>query len=366
MLLVHDDGAEVAQWREDGRARADGDALLAAAEGEPGVVPFAIGEAAVQHRDAVAEDGAEPVHRLRRERDLRDEDDRRLPLLVHHATEELEVDERLAAPGDAVQQRHVPRFRSCEAAERMRLRVAWLVRVRLAQGAREERVACNSLGADLDEATRDQPLEHGRRHAELLGEVLHRRASPERLEQLVGCALLRCAREHPVAIHQRRDLLHDGGDAPCLRRGNRPGGAGQRGGQRRAQRDAERDDVVLGDPLAELEHRRVQHRGVVGRRQDVLELEPLARLGRADDNPHLRLAAERHHHARPDRHGPGDPLGDAVGEGAKEGERKRDVDEGHQPPRATTPNPGPSGSAITPPSIVAPTYGSFATSAAPS
>src|SRR5439155_16559047 len=72
VLLVDDDGAEVAERREDGRAGADGDALLAAAEGEPGVVPLAVGEGAVQHGDPVPEDGAEAVDRLRGEGDLGD------------------------------------------------------------------------------------------------------------------------------------------------------------------------------------------------------------------------------------------------------------------------------------------------------
>ena len=79
VLLVDHDEAEVAHRREDGRARADGDPALAPAQQPPGIGALAVGEPAVQHRDLVAEDAAEPAHRLRRERDLGHQHDRAAP-----------------------------------------------------------------------------------------------------------------------------------------------------------------------------------------------------------------------------------------------------------------------------------------------
>ena len=76
VLLVDDDQAEVADRGEDGRARADADARLAAAQAPPLVVALAGGEGRVEDGEAVAEPGAEAGHRLRREADLGDEDDR--------------------------------------------------------------------------------------------------------------------------------------------------------------------------------------------------------------------------------------------------------------------------------------------------
>jgi hypothetical protein len=109
VLLVDDDGAEVLHRREDRRARANRDALVPAAKGQPRIVPLAVGQRAVQHGDAVAEDRAKAVNRLRREGDLRHQHDRRLPLVDHDASQQLEIDERFARPRDAVEQRDVAR-----------------------------------------------------------------------------------------------------------------------------------------------------------------------------------------------------------------------------------------------------------------
>ena len=55
MLLVDHDQPEVADRREDGRARADRDARLARAQPPPLVVALALAERGVQQRDRVAE-----------------------------------------------------------------------------------------------------------------------------------------------------------------------------------------------------------------------------------------------------------------------------------------------------------------------
>ena len=103
MLLVDDDQAEVGDRGEDGRARADADARLAAAQPPPLVVALAVGEGRVEDRDAVAEAGPEAGDRLRREADLGDEDDRPAPS-GQRRLDRGEVDLGLAGAGDAVQE----------------------------------------------------------------------------------------------------------------------------------------------------------------------------------------------------------------------------------------------------------------------
>src|SRR6201999_2838679 len=76
VLLVDDDQAEVADRGEDRRTRADADLRLAAAQALPLVEAFAVGEGAVEDGEAVAEAGAEASDGLRREADLRHQDDR--------------------------------------------------------------------------------------------------------------------------------------------------------------------------------------------------------------------------------------------------------------------------------------------------
>ena len=68
--------AEIAHRREDGRARADGDPALAATKRTPCVGAFAVREGAVEHGNLVRKHRADPPHRLRRQRDFRNEHDR--------------------------------------------------------------------------------------------------------------------------------------------------------------------------------------------------------------------------------------------------------------------------------------------------
>ena len=103
VLLVDDDQAEVADGGEDGRARADADARLAAAQPPPLVVALAGREGRVEDREAVAEAGAEAGDGLRREADLGDEDDRALAALQRRL-DRGQVDLGLAGAGDAVEE----------------------------------------------------------------------------------------------------------------------------------------------------------------------------------------------------------------------------------------------------------------------
>src|SRR5207237_1748272 len=104
VLLVDDDEADALERRKDGRARADDDVDVAAADALPLIVALAVAEAAVLNGDAVAERRAEERGRRRRERDLRDQHQDAASGIAD-GSRETNVDLGLAAAGDAVQQR---------------------------------------------------------------------------------------------------------------------------------------------------------------------------------------------------------------------------------------------------------------------
>ena len=103
MLLVDADEAEPADRCEDGRAGADDHSGVPGRDALALVAPLGLGEARVEQRHALAEPRAEPSERLRRERDLRYEDDRAEAALEGGRTRP-EVDLGLAAAGRAVEQ----------------------------------------------------------------------------------------------------------------------------------------------------------------------------------------------------------------------------------------------------------------------
>ncbi len=103
VLLVDHDQAEVADGSEDGRARPDADARLAAAQPPPLVVALARGEGRVEHREAIAQPRPKAGHRLRGEADLRHQDDRP-PAAGESGLDRSQVDLGLAGAGDAVQE----------------------------------------------------------------------------------------------------------------------------------------------------------------------------------------------------------------------------------------------------------------------
>ena len=103
VLLVDDDQPEPADRREHRRARADDDPRLAARDALALVAALGVGQRRVEDRDAVAEPRADAADGLRRERDLRDEDDRAEAALEHRRAR-LQVDLGLAGAGRAVEQ----------------------------------------------------------------------------------------------------------------------------------------------------------------------------------------------------------------------------------------------------------------------
>ena len=102
--LVHDQEFDARQRREDRASSADDHVNLPASAGLPRIVAFAIREGRVEHRDAPPEGPFEALRRLRRKRDLRNENDR-APSARQDAPDGLHVDVRLSAACHAVQQR---------------------------------------------------------------------------------------------------------------------------------------------------------------------------------------------------------------------------------------------------------------------
>src|SRR5262245_51794970 len=109
VFLIDNDQAQWIDWRENGRACADDDAGAALANLVPFIVAFAGGKMAVQNSDqrlqrAGTESGFETLDRLRRERNLRHEDDGAFPLRKCVGNG-LQIDFGFAAARDAVQKK---------------------------------------------------------------------------------------------------------------------------------------------------------------------------------------------------------------------------------------------------------------------
>ena len=90
--------------REHRRPRADDEVHVAAADAVPLIVTLAVGERAVLNRHAIAERAAEQRRHRRRQRDLRHQQ-QHLPAGAPDRLRQAQIDLRLAAAGDAVQQR---------------------------------------------------------------------------------------------------------------------------------------------------------------------------------------------------------------------------------------------------------------------
>jgi hypothetical protein len=106
VLLVNDYRAEVGKRSKHRGARTNCDTPFAAPQRQPRVVPFSVAESRMQDSDAVAKDSPEPVHCLRRQRNLGYENNARLPLLEHETFQYFDVNQRLSAAGHAVQQKY--------------------------------------------------------------------------------------------------------------------------------------------------------------------------------------------------------------------------------------------------------------------
>ena len=285
--------AEVADRREDRRARPDADARLAAAQAQPLVAALAWRQRRVQDRDAVTEAGPEPRHRLRGEADLGDEDDRPPPPRQRRL-DRGEVDLGLARPGDPVQEQLTRRLHlSVEGGDDRVDRPALLGEERRRRCGRGADPQVSGTAADGGAAGDDQAalLEAAQHLAvgadggvELAGGHL---ARPQRLERrpLAGAEPPACGQR---LLAGRRDLgpqLGPGPDAGAI-------GAGP-GREHQLQPPRGSRAVLAGDPEPERDElgcgprlERLERLGEPLRRQ-------LRALGEADHDPEGTPPAER-------------------------------------------------------------------------
>ena len=328
VLLVDDDRAQIPDRREHRRARADRDPLPPLAQAAPGVEAFPVREPGVQHGDLVAEAGAEALHGLGRESDLRDEEDAgaaQRELTLQH----FQVDGGLARARHAAQERDAPR--RIEALEIFH--DLGLVRRQGEPGFRfhrsGERIPLYLALHKLREAPLHEPVEHAPAEAELLQQVPDACLPADRLERLVQLALPLRPPEGAVAFAQRSQFAHK----PQHALGARPCGAPSAGpgpertrGEGRSQNNAERRHVVVRDPPAEIEERRVDHGGFV---EDAPQLPqsgfpfPIRPQPEAIHDSDRRPAVERHANPHARFHGADERGGDRVGERTEERPRDR-------------------------------------------
>ena len=151
VFLVDDDEAELARRSEDGAAGADHDLHLAGRDAAPMAAALGVAEVAVQHGGFAAAT-LEASDGLRRQADFRHQHQRFLAL-THHLFDGAEVNLRLAAAGDAVQEK---RLETAAVQRRLQLRPdAQLIRIESDRAVRLAR-----LFGGVDEAIhapRDAP-----------------------------------------------------------------------------------------------------------------------------------------------------------------------------------------------------------------
>lgn len=127
VFFVHHDQAQLAHGREDRHARAEQHARLPTLRARPGLQALAIGQAAVQHRQAVRPDqafqaGAQGAFQLRRQVDFRHQQ-QHLAAGGQHFLGGAQVDLGLAAAGHAVQQHRLELGESGDGVHGLALRI---------------------------------------------------------------------------------------------------------------------------------------------------------------------------------------------------------------------------------------------------
>ncbi len=269
MLFVDHDQAQARQGGEQRQAGAQQDVGLAARSPQPSAQTVAFGQAAVDHRQPVAQARAHAVFQLRGQIDFRHQQ-QHLPPRRQHLLRQTQIELGLAAAGHAVQQGHT-------AAGRQQV-------LQPGQGT--------GLGVGQDRAgvsrCRVGGLSHGGVHA-------------DRPISLKGVALA-------LAGGARRPGPPIGpADRPARRaRAGISGGLAQRRRQHRQQDLAQRPVVIVRREFRQTQPVGRHGRQIVQHRLD--RPHPVRRhAGRIPHGPHHAhhgAAAERHPHTHPGRHRP--------------------------------------------------------------
>ncbi len=207
VFLVQHDDAERGHGREDRRPGSDRHPLLASVQRAPGVGPLPLGQCAVQHRHLVAEGPAHPAHRLRSQADLGHQQDGPLPLAERPA-DGLEVDQRLAAPGNTEEQCTLSRPQRRNPADGLLLRGSDPIRRRCSR-LFGERITQPLRVLDPGHSLGHQPADHRLAEAQLASQVAHRRAAAQFLERLEQAALLPGPAKELLTLEQRGRVPED-------------------------------------------------------------------------------------------------------------------------------------------------------------
>ena len=344
MFFVDDDQSGIGQRREHGRARANHDIHRAGANAVPLVVALAVGQPTVLDGHGGTKAGAKERRHLRREGNFRHQHQHAAPAPPDRIGQP-QIHLGLAAAGHTVDQRHPKSLRGRQRQQLLHrhlllvgqrpARAALIWRVR-ADGVLEG-IAVDTLGTHGDVAQRRQSRDSCGGDATLC-EFRRRPAVRRTLQQHQGLLLLATQgraigqvivtgatrmRDQPI------DRIKAGGGERHYANGLEavhPVGQAVRW-QRGRQRGAGSGEVVLRDPLGELDDVWGDEGIGIEHLDDVLHLE-----GDIDgpDVPHddaSQLARPQwHNHARA-RHGH-DLVGrDAISEEAERGHRHRDGDE---------------------------------------
>ena len=314
VLLVDHDQPEIGIRQEKRRASADDHADFAVRRGAPGACAQALGQRRMPLGRPHAEALGEAVEELRGQGDFGDEDER-LSSMTDDLADRLEIDLRLARPGDAVEQRDAVAARGDPA---QRIRGGALRRREV--GPREVRFrrACYRVGRQhhaFQCSFVDQAVDHAGRDPRLRGDVTlaTRKAVGEQCEDAVarhGLALRRRARKpHADALAHGAEMLAHA--------------------QRHAQDHAAGAERVTRYPVDEVAQFRLERRNIE-LVLDVLHAVAQARIGLGVLRPH-----HRGRRARSDRHGHEvagrelEPVRHAIGIGLVQGHRNEDIDDAH-------------------------------------
>ena len=339
MLLVDDDQADLLERREHRRAGADDDVDVAAADALPLVVALAVGKTAVLDGDALAERLAEERGGGRGQGDFGDQH-QDAPTGVAHLGRQADVDLRLAAAGDAVQQGDMKRARVGQPAqprEGVHLLAGQLTlrQIRVRPGSDPgltliERIAVDAVLAEAEIATLAEAgdgIGCDPARGEGRGANSCRCAGQK-------CQRLALLRRHLVVVGQRFEP--GGGDRRHPRGFVRVGAAAARHRrQQRRDRVADAGGVVLRRPARQGDHLRGDEGGRVQdlaerlevRRSLVLRSWSLVRPDvHLDDDAGDDAGAERDDDARADARHRG-ARGHGVGQQIETGNRNRDMDE---------------------------------------
>ena len=273
VLLIQDHQAQVRHRGEDRTASADDHLHLAVGNPLPLPMPFGVAEVAVQHGHPL-EPRAEPLQGLRREADFRDQHDR-LPAETDHLLDGLDVDFRLAAAGNPVDQDGLlpPAVQGLE--DRLEGRLLVVVEhppLRLRGGRFLGPPLMEPFGPGDDQPLLPQGSNRGLRDFGHPGQLRGGHRLRRRQQSIEHLALLRRQGRlfQPLGQIGRggQDSDHAGTRAAadtCRHHGfqDLPPGA----------------EVVLGDPAGEPEHRRVEQAAGIDQARQLLQRPASHRLG---------------------------------------------------------------------------------------